>query len=338
MNALEIRNLSKRYPGGEYPAVHEVRLDVAPGMLCALVGESGSGKSTLLRMIAGLEIPDSGSIQVGSDMVFEGGTFVPPEKREVGLVFQDAALFPHLTVSRNIGFGLKGAATKDRALRVEQLLELVGLAGYGSRFPGELSGGEAQRVALARALAPKPKLLLLDEPFSSLDPTLRKRLRDEVRQILAETQTTAIFVTHDTGDAMAIGQRVAIMRGGVIVQVGEPATVYRSPFDAYCAKLFGPINRVPAQLMPQGKAGATTDESAFLWLRPEDLEVLDDQDEDRCVKVDVVDTVFQGEYQEVTLRVDAIHGEESELTVRMAPDLRVEPGQSVWVRLRETGG
>lgn len=260
MSLLQVQQLSKSYAGGERPAVHGVSLVVQPGEFVSLVGESGSGKTTLLRLIAGLERADEGTIRLGEKVISGEGLHVAPERRGVGLVFQHHALFPHLTVGQNVAFGISKMAKSERAKVVEGLLELIDLAGYGNRYPHELSGGERQRVALARALATNPGVMLLDEPFSSLDPLLRESLRDETRRVLKACGATAILVTHHTRDALAVSDRIAVMHDGVLEQAGTPDEVYHHPVNGYVASLFGPCNFL-------ARAG----ESEKRWVRPDEL-------------------------------------------------------------------
>lgn len=258
---LSFRRVSRLYRGNRVPAVSEVDLDLRQGEILALIGESGSGKTTLLRLAAGLESPDAGRVLIDGRVVAGDPTLreVPPEDRRLGLVFQDGALFPHLTAERNAAYGLSALDRSARAARVAECLALVGLAGKERRFPHELSGGERQRLALARAIAPRPRLLLLDEPFSHLDPALRRKLREEIRDILLGLGQAALLVTHDPEDALAIAGRVAILENGRLVQSGSPTEVYRDPASRYCAERFGPANRVVD--------AHTGGES---WTRPED--------------------------------------------------------------------
>jgi iron(III) transport system ATP-binding protein len=206
--------------------------------MLTFVGESGCGKTTLLRLAAGLEAPDEGAVVLDGQTVADASHWVPPERRGVGLVFQGGALFPHLTVERNVAYGLHDAPKRERAGIVEEMLALVGLPDYGRRFPHELSGGERQRLALARALAPRPGVVLLDEPFSNLDRCLRCALRDQIHHILKEVGTTSILVTHDTDDALKVGDRVAVFQNGVLEQVGTPREILDHPASDYCARLF----------------------------------------------------------------------------------------------------
>lgn len=259
---LTFDRISKQYRAQATPAVDGVTLRIREGEVVALIGESGSGKTTLLRLAAGLEFPDAGRVIIAGETVADAEdprSEVPPERRRLGLVFQDGALFPHLNAAKNVAYGLKGESRQEKADRVAECLELVDLRGKENRFPHELSGGERQRLALARALAPQPRLLLLDEPFSHLDPALRRKLREEIRSILGRLGQTALMVTHDPEDALAISSRVAILNEGRILQTGTPSGVYCEPVDQYCAERFGPANAVP---------DPGTGEVA--WKRPED--------------------------------------------------------------------
>ena len=243
--ALRYRAASKTY--GEHPAVCSVDLDVAAGEVLTVIGPSGCGKSTLLRLAAGLERPDSGSVELDGREV-AGGRWVPPEKRRVGLVFQDHALFPHLDVATNIAFGLDRLPRTERTPRVAEVLELVGLGDLGARYPHELSGGEQQRVALARALAPRPAVVLLDEPFSSLDENLRAQVRSETLAALRATGSAALLVTHDQTEALSLGDRLAVMCDGVLQQVGTPTEVYETPANRFVATFMGDADFLPAHV------------------------------------------------------------------------------------------
>jgi iron(III) transport system ATP-binding protein len=238
--AILLEGVSKSF--GATRAVREVSLEIEHGELMAVLGPSGCGKTTLLRLIAGFEAPDRGSVTVGDETVAGPGTLVPPEKRRVGMVFQDFALFPHLTVEANIAFGLSRRPREEREDLTRRTLELVGLQHKTGRHPHELSGGERQRVALARALAPEPEVVLLDEPFSSLDATLRADLRREVELILRDAEATALLVTHDQEEALSLADRLAVMREGRIVQVGAPEDVYGRPASRWAAQFVGEVN------------------------------------------------------------------------------------------------
>lgn len=240
---LTLSSVTKAF--GKTVAVDDVSLELGPGELLGLVGPSGCGKSTMLRLIAGLDRIDAGDVLISGESVDDGHNWIDPEKRRVGLVFQDHALFPHLTVADNIGFGLRGLSKTDRRKEVDRLLDLVGLAQMGKRYPHEVSGGERQRVSLARALAPSPRLLLLDEPFASLDPNRRSQVRADVVALLREAETPAIMVTHDQTEAMAVGDRVAVMRAGHLHQVGTPEDVYAQPVDRFVAGFMGDARFLP---------------------------------------------------------------------------------------------
>ncbi|MDO5625303.1 MAG: ABC transporter ATP-binding protein, partial [Pseudomonadota bacterium] len=215
---LQIHQADVQYPGAARPAVQAASLSLAAGDIGVLIGPSGCGKTTLLRAVAGLERISRGDIRLAGERVSDAHTHVPPEARRIGMVFQDYALFPHLSVARNIAFGLRHLKAAERSARVAEVLALVDLAGSGERYPHELSGGQQQRVALARALAPRPRLMLLDEPFSNLDVDLRERLAHELRGILKSADATALFVTHDQLEAFAIGDQIGVMHEGRLHQ------------------------------------------------------------------------------------------------------------------------
>jgi len=231
---VAVRGLTKRF--GAIAAVDAVDLDVRATEVLALLGPSGCGKTTTLRLIAGFERPDAGTVLLNGDEVASESRFVPAERRRVGVVFQDYALFPHLTVARNVGYGVDRARRNER---VAAMLELVGLADAAGRLPHELSGGQQQRVALARALAPEPALVLLDEPFSNLDAALRAEVRAEVRSILSEAKATAVVVTHDQEEALSLADRIAVMRDGKVLQVDAPLDVYARPDERFVATFVG---------------------------------------------------------------------------------------------------
>jgi iron(III) transport system ATP-binding protein len=279
---------------GTTPVLRAVDLRVAPGAVVALLGPSGCGKTTLLRSIAGLERLDGGEVRIGDRVVSGPGVHVPPERRRVGMVFQDWALFPHMTVAQNVGYGLPPRERKGA--RVDAALAMVGLGGLGGRSPGTLSGGQQQRVALARALAPQPGVLLLDEPFSNLDSTLRVQVRTEVHQLLAGLEVTTVFVTHDQEEAFVLGDEVAVMHGGRIVQQAPPAALYARPATAWVATFVGDANLVDGAA--SGDAATTVvgtvalepgapDGPVRVVLRPEELRLAPLDGDDRAVAATV---------------------------------------------------
>lgn len=246
MAIIELNNISKKYPGATTFAVDQVSFSLEKGEILALVGESGSGKTTLLRLIAGLEHPDTGSIRLDGKVVVSGSKSLPTNKRKTGMVFQDYALFPHLTIFENVAFGLRGITKKETEKRVYETIELTSLKENVMKYPHQLSGGQQQRVALARALAPRPELLLMDEPFSNLDTILRDQVREEVREIIEAMGITAILVTHDTKDAFSTADKIAVMLDGKLLQIDTPNTLYNDPNSSYVAALFGKSNNVEA--------------------------------------------------------------------------------------------
>lgn len=257
---LETRNLTRRYDGRV--VVADVSLRVMPGQVTCLLGPSGCGKSTTLRMIAGVEMQDAGEIHVDGDLVCDTVFRVPPERRHIGLMFQDFALFPHLSVAQNVAFGLTGDKVA-KAVRVSELLDRVGLSQYHAAYPHELSGGEQQRVALARALAPRPRIMLMDEPFSGLDNRLRDGIRDETLDILREEDTAVLLVTHEPEEAMRMADEIALMRDGRIVQQGAPYNVYNAPVDRSAMAFFSEINVIRGTVR-----GALTDTPFGQFLAP----------------------------------------------------------------------
>ncbi|KJZ20390.1 ABC transporter ATP-binding protein [Loktanella sp. S4079] len=235
---LEIKNIVKKFDGRQ--VVDDVSLTVMPGQVTCLLGPSGCGKSTTLRIIAGVEMQDSGTIHVDGQLICDTVHRVPPEGRSIGLMFQDFALFPHLSVGENVAFGLpKG---RDARTRVEELLKKVGMLRFIDEYPHQLSGGEQQRVALARALAPRPRIMLMDEPFSGLDDRLRDDIRDETLEVLKDEGTAVLLVTHEPGEAMRMADEIALLRDGKIVQQGAPYNIYNAPVDRKAAAFFSDIN------------------------------------------------------------------------------------------------
>jgi len=252
MIALEVKNLSKTYPDRARPAVNNISFSLPNGEVLVLVGPSGCGKTTTLRLIAGLERADSGLICLNDRLVASPEHFTPPEKRGVGMVFQDHALFPHLTVFDNVAFGLRGGNPRQIRQQTGEMLALVGLEHLARHHPYALSGGERQRVALARALAPRPVLLLMDEPFSSLDADLRNTVREQVRTILKSMVATVIFVTHDQEEALYMGDRLAVFHDGEIEQIGTPEQIFAASATPFVAEFMGDSDFLADEITPQG--------------------------------------------------------------------------------------
>ena len=282
---LELAGVAKTFPGAARPAVDGLSLALAPGELLAVLGPSGCGKTTTLRLLAGFERPDRGAIFVGERQVAGDGVWAPPERRRLGMVFQDYALFPHLTAARNIAFGLRGVPARERRARAEELLATVGLDGLGDRYPHQLSGGQQQRVALARALAPRPAAVLLDEPFNSLDAAGRAQVRTEVRDILRSEGAAAILVTHDQAEAFALADRVAVLNAGRLEQLDTPTGLYHAPRTRFVAGFLGVADFLPTAVSPQTletEAGCLPNPGvpfcarAELLLRPEDIALTPD--------------------------------------------------------------
>lgn len=299
MAIVELTNISKKYREANKFAVNNVSFTVEKGEILALVGESGSGKTTLLRMIAGLEHPDGGNIKLNGKIVVNGNKSLPPNKRGAGMVFQDYALFPHLTIYENVAFGLKGLKKKEIEQRVLETIELTGLNENIKKYPHQLSGGQQQRVALARAIAPRPKILLLDEPFSNLDSILRDQVREEVRQIIKSLEITAILVTHDTKDAFSTADKIAVMLDGKLLQVDTPNKLYNDPNNTYVAELFGKSNHLEAIAekngyntpfgfisIPDNCPKCPTNEKVNLFFRAEETDFCDESEPHLCGKVE----------------------------------------------------
>ncbi|WP_018247416.1 ABC transporter ATP-binding protein [Orenia marismortui] len=235
---IEIKDLDFRYKNSKVDTLNDFNLAVDTGEIVCLLGESGSGKSTVLRLLSGLEEPDEGLIKIGSKIIVDNDTFILPEKRGIGMVFQDYALFPHMSVAENILFGVKKNDKEYKKEKISELLKLVGLEELKDRYPYQISGGQQQRVALARALAIEPSLILMDEPFSNLDASLQSRIREELKAIIKKSGVTAIFVSHDKDDAINIADKIVVLRDGEIVQQGKAKNIINNPSCAYVAGLF----------------------------------------------------------------------------------------------------
>jgi iron(III) transport system ATP-binding protein len=330
MTEVLLDGVSKSF--GAVQAVREVSLEIERGELMAVLGPSGCGKTTLLRTIAGFERPNAGRVVVADDVVAGPGRFVPPERRRIGMVFQDYALFPHLTVTANVAFGLAARPRAERESLTRRTLELVGLQHRADRYPHELSGGERQRVALARAMAPEPALVLLDEPFSSLDASLRAGLRREVELILRDAEATALLVTHDQEEALSLADRLAVMREGRIVQVGAPEEVYVRPASRWAAQFVGEVNVLAGVAHGSGvetelgvfDLRAPASGSVHVAVRPEQLELRADHDGN----AEVVAREFRGHDVLYRLRHEA-----GRVVLVQLPSLELhEVGARVFVR------
>jgi iron(III) transport system ATP-binding protein len=250
-SAIYCQDVSKFF--GAVPAVERVSLSIPAGQIMTLLGPSGCGKTTALRLVAGFERLDGGQIEIGGEVVAGPELHRPPEQRRIGMVFQDYAIFPHLSVAQNVGFGLNARSERgDKAARIEAMLDFVDLSDVSRRMPHELSGGQQQRVALARALAPEPRALLLDEPFSNLDAALRSEVRAEVRDLLRQSGTTTIFVTHDQEEALFFGDQIAVMRSGRIEQVGTPEEIYLRPRTRFVAAFMGQTDFITGRVSELG--------------------------------------------------------------------------------------
>jgi iron(III) transport system ATP-binding protein len=340
MSAIELQQVAKRL--GATPVLTSVDLTVPDGSLTAVLGASGSGKTTLLRLIAGFEHVDAGTVVIGGHLVDDGRRIVRPQQRGVGYVPQEGALFPHLTVKGNIGFGVP----RLERHHVQQLVDLVGLSGLERRFPHQLSGGQQQRVALARALAIQPKVVLLDEPFSSLDASLREALRRDVIRILAQTGTTTILVTHDQDEALALADQIAVLRDGNVVASADPRTLYSDPPDITAATFIGKANILAAHVHAdrarcvlgtirlQTAESAATDGPSWLLLRPEQL-ILHVEAKENAVSATVVDSQYHG--HDALVHVTINRPDHQVLLARVSGGLVLTPGQHVWVEVRGSG-
>jgi iron(III) transport system ATP-binding protein len=336
MSAIELRGVCKSF--GAVRVLGDVELTVTGGSITAVLGASGSGKTTMLRLIAGFEQLDSGTIAIGGQTLDDGRRSVRPQQRGVGYVPQDGALFPHLTVAGNVGFGL---ARGQRAEKVRELLELVGLEGLERRYPHELSGGQQQRVALARALAIEPNVVLLDEPFSSLDASLRAELGRDVAAILRARASTAVLVTHDQGEALALAEEIAVLKDGRVLARDTPRALYRDPPDLLAAGAIGEANILAAEVRGERASCALGEVSLYrngngrlagaarLLLRPEQL-TLQLEATGGAAYARVLELRYHG--HDALVRLALEHPDRETLLARVPGDMALEPGQEVWVR------
>ncbi|MEV1050012.1 ABC transporter ATP-binding protein [Streptomyces sp. NPDC049887] len=338
MNDLQVSGVVKSYGPG-VNVLDGLDLTVQGGHLAAVLGPSGCGKTTLLRVIAGFLHADAGTVTVAGRTLTGPGVHLPPERRRIGIVPQEGALFPHLSVARNIAFGLTGTDRRVRARRVEEMLELVGLGGYGDRMPHELSGGQQQRVALARALAPEPQLVLLDEPFTALDSGLRGAVRADVRAALRATGATAVLVTHDQQEALSTADVVAVLRHGRVAQCAVPEEIYQRPADPWVASFVGDavfiagtaetntaaataLGRIPLVAAPPGLG------EGLVLLRPEQLHLTDPAT--AAARGTVTDVRFFGHDSMVTVSVDGVN---QAIDIRAPGPLQVPLGGLVGIRV-----
>ncbi len=326
---IVVENVSKQF--GSFKAVDQVSVEVESGSLVALLGPSGSGKSTLLRLIAGLELPDSGRILLtGKD-----ATYQSVQERNIGFVFQHYALFKHLSVRQNIAFGLEiRKATKTKVKeRVEELLDLVQLRGLGNRYPSQLSGGQRQRVALARALAVEPEVLLLDEPFGALDAKVRKDLRAWLRRLHDEVHVTTVFVTHDQEEAMEVSDQVVVMNKGGVEQIGTPAEIYDHPATAFVMSFIGPVNVLPstAKIFQSNGFDSAHPET---FLRPQDV-IVETTANGATVPARVSRLINLGWEVQVELTLDDGQMVTAHLTRDRFDELKLEPQQKVYVKPKD---
>lgn len=307
--AINIKNLVKKF--GAVKALNDVSLDIQPGELFFLLGPSGCGKTTLLRHIAGFYIPDEGNILIDNENV----TTLPPHKRDTGMVFQSYALWPHMTLAENVAFGLKmrKVAPDEIKRRVAEALDIVKMGDKAERKPNQLSGGQQQRVALARALVVQPRCLLLDEPLSNLDAKLRLEMRIEIRRICKEAGLTAVYVTHDQKEALSIADRLAIMRDGVIEQIGTPLEVFRKPINSFVASFIGETNFLAPNFF--GSAFTPKSETKLLSVRPESIRFDKLNDDDIPINGTIHGTVYLGETAQHQMDVKGADGSNSTLKV-----------------------
>ncbi|WP_096186798.1 ABC transporter ATP-binding protein [Evansella halocellulosilytica] len=312
MSFIQLDNLTKYFTGSQDAAVTNMNLNIHQGEVITLLGPSGCGKTTTLRMVAGFEQPSKGSIHIDGKVVYSDTQSLPPEKRGIGMVFQDYALFPHMTIMKNVMFGLNKWGAREKKKRAKEVLELVGLEDFANRYPTQLSGGQQQRVALARALAPKPHVVLMDEPFSNLDAGLREKMRFDVTNILRKANTTAIIVTHDQKDAFAVSDRVVVMKDGVIQQIASPREMYRCPKNCFVAQFVGKTNLLTGTMDFDQKHIHTNIgkvclpeqwqeqlDTVKLSIRPEGCKLVDGGQ--YCGAVERV--TYGGEYQELYVRL-----------------------------------
>jgi len=340
-SVISLEHVSKYFDNPNKLVIDNFNLVVNRGEIITLLGPSGCGKTTLLRLIAGFERQEKGTIKINEIIVSSNDRWIPPEKRGIGMVFQDYALFPHLNVRENIVFALSKWDKNLKESRVEEVLKLVGLSEYESRFPFELSGGQQQRVALARALAPKPNLILLDEPFSNLDTEMRVMMRKEIREIIKKTKTTAIFVSHDQKDAMSISDRIVVMNKGKTEQIDHPINVYKKPATKFVATFTGVKNFIEGIVSNDGKLIHTNIGSfscnydinnptrkVLVSIRSEGIIF----DEDSLIRGIIKYIQFLGEYIEYLVEIIDEKGNPITLTVHSLTDIDMNIGKEIGIK------
>lgn len=324
MPVLELTNIGKKFPGAKSRAVRDFDLKVEKGEIIGLVGESGCGKTTVLRLIAGFEKPTQGSVYLHGECAAGENQFLEPQKRRVGIVFQDYALFPHKTVRQNIFIGMHRLSRQKAEQQYGSLMEICRLTGLENRYPHQLSGGQKQRVALARALAPQPDIILFDEPFSNLDTLHKNQMRAEIGEIIRKTGATAILVTHDTRDVLALATRAVVMKDGLKLQDNRPDKVYYQPADSYVARFFGPVNLLPGHIVdqkiitaigsfPVAGSNVINSPDVLVCLRPEEISFSDQPGEG--IPVRVLQERFLGEYTEYIVSVRGTGAKTTSVTV-----------------------
>ncbi len=335
---IRLDRVSKHYGGDGTPAVEEISFSVEQGEILVLLGPSGCGKTTTLRLIAGFEAPDGGRIEIGGRTVAHSTIFLPPEQRGVGMVFQDYALFPHLTVQENVAFGLHHVSAEQQQRRITEALELVGLSTLQGRYPYELSGGQQQRVALARALAPGPQVVLLDEPFSNLDADMRAQIREDVSAILRQAGTTAIFVTHDQEEAFVIADRVGVLNHGRLEQLDHSEAIYHTPATRFIAGFVGSADFVPGLVQGEriitelgtfpNQQGLSVGQAIEMMIRPDDIDLVLDE----ASEATVLTRQFRGAENLYCVRLPSgrkIHSSQGSTKL-------IEPGTRVSVKANPT--
>nr|WP_239993144.1 ABC transporter ATP-binding protein [Candidatus Methylomirabilis limnetica] len=335
---IRLDRVSKHYGDDTIPAVEEISFSVERGEILVLLGPSGCGKTTTLRLIAGFEAPDSGRIEIGSRTVAHDTILLPPEQRGVGMVFQDYALFPHLTVLENVAFGLRRYNAEQQRSRIAEALDLVGLSTLQGRYPYELSGGQQQRVALARALAPGPQVVLLDEPFSNLDADMRTQIREDVHSILRQAGTTAIFVTHDQEEAFVIADRVGVLNHGRLEQLDHPEAIYHTPVTRFIAQFVGSADFIPGLVQGErittelgtfpNQQGLSVGQAVELMIRPDDIDLIPDE----ASEATVITRQFRGPDNLYCVRLPSgqkIHSSQGSTKL-------IEPGTRVTVKANPT--